>query len=99
MPIIEVLLPPELHLLIGPVNTLYGGLEKIWSWTEDWLKLCSIKKVEYHGGKFEGNNSRALLKKADQLEGLFPSNNIVKNFTNAFKALNDVMFTNLQQIM
>ena len=69
----EVLPPPELHLLIGPVNTLYDGLEKVWPRSEDWLKLCNAKKVKYHGDKIEGNNRRALLKKADQLEGLYPS--------------------------
>ena len=90
-PVIEVLPPPELYLLIGPVSALYDGLEKAWTRSEDWLKLCNVKKVEYHGGKFEGNSSRALLKKTDQLEGLCPSNNIVKKFANAFKALNDVV--------
>ena len=89
-PVIEVLPPPELHLLIGPVNTLYDGLEKVWPQSEDWLKLCNVKEVEYHGGKFEGNDSRALLKKVDQLEGLCPSN-MVKKTANAFKALNDVV--------
>ena len=64
--------PPELHLVIGPVNTFYDSLEQVWPRSEDWLKLCYIKKVEYHGGKFEGNNSRALFKKFDQLEGLCP---------------------------
>ena len=83
--------PPELHLLIDPANTLLDGLEKVWPQSEDWLRLCNVKKVEYHGGKFEGNNSRALLKKADQLEGLCPPSNIVKKFVNAFKALNDVV--------
>ena len=66
MPVIDVLPPLELDLLIGPVNTLYDSLEKVWPRSEGWLKLCNIKKVEYHGGKFEGNNSRVLLKKVDQ---------------------------------
>ena len=48
-------------------------------------------KIEYHGGKFEGNNIRVLLKKADQLEGLCPSNNIVKKIANAFKTLNNAV--------
>lgn len=42
------------------------------SFAEDWLKLCNFKKVEYLFCKFEGNGSRALLKKVDQLEGLCP---------------------------
>ena len=82
--------PLELHLLICSVNSLHDGLE-VWPRSEDWLKLCNVKKVKYHMGKFEGNNSRSLLKKADQLEGLCPSNNMVKKVANAFKALNDVV--------
>ena len=38
MPVIDVLPPSELDLLIGPVNTLYDGLEKVWPRSEDWLK-------------------------------------------------------------
>ena len=67
MPVIDVLLPSELDLLIGPVNTLYDGLEKVCPRNKDWLKLCNNKKFEYRGGKFEGNTSRVLLKKVDQV--------------------------------
>ena len=90
-PVIEVLPPPELHLLIGPVNTLYDGLENVWPQSEEWLALCNVKKSEYHGGKFEGNDSRKLLKKVDQLEGLCPTNGKVKKFAKTFMALNDVV--------
>ena len=48
MPAIEVFPPPELHLLISPVNALFDGLEKVWPQSEDWLKLCNVKKVQYH---------------------------------------------------
>ena len=70
---------------------MYDGLEKVWPRSEDWLKLCNVKKLEYHGGKFEGNNSRVLLKKVDQPENLCPSKNMVKIFANVFKGLNDVV--------
>ena len=89
--VIEVFPPPELHLLIGPVNTLYDGLEKVWPRSEEWLNICNVKKTDYHGGKFEGNDSRKLLKKVDQLEGLAPNNKVVKKYAKAFKALNDVV--------
>ena len=89
-PVIQVLPTPELNLLIGPVNTLYDGLE-VWLRSEDRLTLCNVKKFEFHGGKFEGSNSRELLKKADQLRGLCPPNIIAKKFANASKALNDVV--------
>ena len=89
--------PAEFHLLIGPVSTLYDGLEKVTPLSEDRLKLCNV-----NWGKFEGNSSITLLKKADQLEGLCPSNNIVNKFANSLKPLNEqalVMVTNLQQNM
>ena len=34
IPILEIVPPPELHLLIGPVNTLYEALSKVWSESE-----------------------------------------------------------------
>ena len=88
-PVIKVLPPPEMHLLISPVNTLYTGLEKGWPESEEWLNACNVKKVEYHGGQFEGNDSRALLKKVDQLSSLGPKSSSVRKFVTAFKALND----------
>ena len=45
MSVIDVFPPLELDLLIGLVNTLYGGLEKVWPRSEDWLELCNVKKV------------------------------------------------------
>ena len=69
------------------MSTFYDGLEKVRAQSEDWLKLCNVKKVEYHRGKFKGNNNRALLKKADQLEGLCLSNNIVKKICKCLQSL------------
>ena len=81
----------ELHLQIGPVNTWYDRLKKVWQRREDWLKLCKVKKVEYHGSKFEGNNSKELLRKTKQLEHLCPFNNKVRRFANTLKGSNDVL--------
>ena len=36
-PIICALPPPELHLLIGPVNTLYKELSRRWDGTGEWI--------------------------------------------------------------
>ena len=44
-PIILVVPPLELHLLIGPVNTLYDALNKVWSESESWLSKCNVKKT------------------------------------------------------
>ena len=55
------------------------------------------------GGKFEGNNSRAFLKEVDQIEGLCPTSNMLKNLQMLSKPRitlwQPVMVTNLLQIM
>ena len=57
------LIPPaELHLLIGPVNTMYKELEELWpNDIEVWAKKCHAFKDGYHGGEFNGNSCMRLL--------------------------------------
>ena len=38
--------PPELHLLLGPVNTLYAELTKEWPQAEEWSTKLNIKREE-----------------------------------------------------
>ena len=52
----------------GPVNTLYEELNKVWVGCEDWIKKLNIKREEYHGGSFNGNDSRKLLKNINLFE-------------------------------
>ena len=89
MPVLDIVPPPELHLMLGPVNHMYDELNKVWLKSEDWLKSCYVKKSDYHGGKFEGNECRKLLKNIDSLENLCPEIN--KNFVAAFSDFNDVV--------
>ena len=42
-PLIEVMPPPELHLLTGPVNTLYKAMEKLWHNASQWLVACHVQ--------------------------------------------------------
>ena len=92
--VIEIIPPPELHLLIGPVITLNNELEQVWPQFQDWLKACNVKKTDYHGGSFEGNDSRALLKNINRLEELFPVTNLkTKKYSIALSALNEVVAT------
>jgi len=46
-PVICLIPPPELYLLIEPVNKLDSSLENEWPGSETWLKACNIKKDEY----------------------------------------------------
>ena len=36
--------PPELYLLIGPVNKMHAALESLWPDSKKCLKLCNVKK-------------------------------------------------------
>ena len=88
-PILHIVPPPELHLLIGPVNTLYDSLNNIRSDSELCLSACNVKKTEYHGGSFAGNDSRKLLKRTDVLKEMCPLE--FKNYVETFKYFNEVV--------
>ena len=92
IPVICLLLPPQLHLLIGPVIKIYNTLGAIWPDSEEWLKSCSVKKEEYHGGSFSGNNSRRLLQNVTRLAALSPPASYGK-FVGAFKSFKEVVLS------
>ena len=71
-PIILLVPPPALHLLMGPVNTLYVQLLKISPDCGKWSQQLHLKREDYHGGLFNGNNCRKLLKNLSILEGIAP---------------------------
>ena len=48
----------------------------------------NVKREEYHGGKFNGNDSRNLLKNVKLFEELCPPK--FRNFVESFRALNEV---------
>ena len=87
--VLRLVPPPELHLLIGPVNTLYDELSKHWPDCEEWLKRLSIKRDDYHGGQFNGNDSRKLMKKNSILEEFAPTK--ANGFIETFQAFNEVI--------
>ena len=68
---------------------MYNALETIWPDSEEWLKSCSVKKEEYHGGSVAGNDSRRLLQNVNRLEALNPPASCEK-FVSAFKSFNEV---------
>ena len=47
-PVIQIIPPPELHLLLGPTNKIYSSLENVWPALEGWLQSIHVKKSEYH---------------------------------------------------
>lgn len=77
-PIVELIPPPELHLLLGITTHIFDELKKeLPEVAENWLKQANIEK--FHGGSsFNGNGARRLLKCCDILENLSPGLNFRK---------------------
>ena len=91
-PIIEFVPPPELHLLIVPLKTLYDELEKVWPQCIMFIERLYIKREEYHEGSFNGNDSRKLLNHISILEEIAPADKAkVENFIKRFKDFDNVV--------
>ena len=69
---------------------MYSGLEKVWPESDRWLKACNVRKIDYHGGSFAGNESRFLLKNVVRLENIAP-NEKVMSYVHAFRSFNEVV--------
>ena len=74
------LIPPaELHLLIGPVNTIFKELEELWpEGSNTWAKSCHAYKEGLHGGEFNGNSCMRLLhdESLSLLETMIPTDHL-----------------------
>lgn len=70
--ILDILPPPELHLLLGVVNTTVHHMQKEFeSDTLKWIKLCNVEREVTRGGTgFKGNSCKILLKKVDLLQSI-----------------------------
>ncbi|KAJ8671695.1 hypothetical protein QAD02_002954 [Eretmocerus hayati] len=50
-PIIDIIVPPELHMMLGIVNFLYDNMfEEIEEVTLDWAKFCNVNRKVVRGG-------------------------------------------------
>lgn len=67
--ILEIIPPPELHLMIGVVNTLYTHmLREFENVAEEWAQTCNVQReVTYGSSGFKGNSCKILLDKVDIL--------------------------------
>lgn len=70
--VITLLPPPELHLLTGPVNTIFNSLMKEWPAAIGWAVKCHVQRDAIHGGSFNGNSCNELLSKIDLLRSMAP---------------------------
>jgi hypothetical protein len=85
----DLLPPPELHLLLGPINTLFKALEKEWSHAHLWAKACHVERDAIHGGSFNGNSCNILLSKVDILRSMVPLHCL--KYVDCFLALKNVV--------
>lgn len=77
--IINLIPPPELHLMIGITTTLFNALNKKEpELCHSWIEKCNIKMDHY--GAFNGNASRKLLKNVKILKDLAPENKFIPLF-------------------
>lgn len=74
--ILDVMPPPELHLLMGGVDKLHTHLEKCNAGiASKWALQCHVEKKFTNGGKhsFEGKACKLLLKNVDKLQQICES--------------------------
>ena len=86
--ILDVLVPPELHLLLGIVNHLFQGMKRIWNAASTWPQKLHISTSPYHGSEnFNGPACHKLLQNIDQLELLVQNSSSfqVQPFIQAFR--------------
>ncbi len=85
---LDLIPPPELHLLIGVVNHLFSGMKKLWPQASDWPHFLHIFPEVYHGGQsFNGPACHKLLQNVDKLEQLVQVQNQfqVQTWVSAFR--------------
>ena len=67
--VLDVIPPPELHLLLGAVNHLFQGMKRVWEVADSWPEYLHLKPAPYQGGHhFNGPACYKLLQNIDQLE-------------------------------
>ena len=74
--VLDVIAPPEFHLLLGIVNHLVQYLQKEILFCQYFAKH-DIKAIAYHGGKsFNGPSFIKLLQTIDKIEQIVQANNL-----------------------
>lgn len=71
--ILEILPPPELHLLLGTVIHLFDHMDTEFPFiATNWAKECNVYRVDVYRGTlgFQGNSCKILLKNVDKLRRL-----------------------------
>jgi hypothetical protein len=66
---IELMPPPELHLMLGIVNRIYDALNEVAGANQayEWGEKHNIIRSQHRGGGLEGNQCKLLLEKSEAL--------------------------------
>nr|XP_047129473.1 uncharacterized protein LOC105843228 [Hydra vulgaris] len=70
--VISVIPLPELHLLMGLVNHICNYIIPLWAGLKKWVNSLGVIRKGYHGGTYDGNVLRAILKNVDSLALVIP---------------------------
>ena len=89
--ILDIIPPPELHLLLGTANILFNALLKVWPDATNWASNCHVGREAMHGGVFTGNSCMKLLNKLDILEAMGGGNATVDLYLQTFKDFHAVV--------
>lgn len=89
--ILDLIPPPELHLLLGVVNTIFSNmLEEFEEDANKWAKNCSVQRERTHGSpSFKGNSCKILLNKVDLLRSTCSVGCL--KYADAFSSFNKVV--------
>lgn len=89
--ILDILPPPELHLMLGVVNKIFDEmLKKCEKIASKWAKLCHVEREITHGSPaFKGNSCKILLSKVDLLRSISTIDSL--KFVDAFQNFNKVV--------
>jgi hypothetical protein len=72
--LIDLVPPPELHIMLGVVNKIFDELNTRWGENRaySWAHDACIVRDQYHGGCLEGPACKKLLQKAEELRNILP---------------------------
>ena len=88
---LEIIPPPELHLMLGVVNTVFTHmLKECQSEAESWAEFCHVQReVTHQGSGFNGNACRKLLQNVDVLRS--SKNLAVLKYVQVFATFHNVV--------
>jgi hypothetical protein len=97
--LIEIIPPPQLHLMLRVTNKMFHQLQSSFpKVAELWLQKIGLVQPQLHGGEFTGNMCRRLLNHAPTLHTIGKKSEIIK-FATAFAAFNSVISDCFGQVL